>query len=407
MTDYLVERHVIKQSHQDFAFLDNLCFLSKNLYNVTLYAVRQHYFANNSHLRYEVINKMFTHSKQQDYTALPAKVSKHTQKLVDQNYRSFFKLKKSKNAEVAKTARIPKYLPKEGRQVVHYEKGALSRIRSGFIKLSKTNVVIKTKLKPEQIQFVRVVPLGNHISIEVGYKVDYPHLKAKLRGVAAIDLGINNLVALVSSKSCPIVFNGKPLKSINQFANKQIAIENSLIDKKLKTSKKRKDRLFLKRKNKISDYLHKTSCQIVNFLVANDIDTLVIGKNIGWKQNINIGKKNNQNFVGIPFNTFIQQLSYKSRLQGIEVVLIEESYTSKCSFLDDEPIKKQDNYAGRRIKRGLFKTSSNKLINADVNASANILKKYLQSKEAWNDSIRSNLVEVCSTPIVEKITPSW
>ena len=327
------------------------------------------------------MNKVFTHAKQPDYIALPAKVSKHTQKLVDSNYLSFFKLKKSKIPDIRKQARLPKYLPKDGRQVVHYEKGALSLVKLGFIKLSKTNLLIKTKLAKHQIQFARIVPCGNHIVVEIGYKANYPTNKPKENRVAGIDIGLNNLAALVSTVTKPIIFNGKPIKSINQYANKQIALEKSKLDKKIKTSKTRKDNLFLKRKNKISSYLHKVSHHIVNFLVSNNIDTLVIGKNTGWKQNINIGKKNNQNFVSVPFNIFIEQIVYKSRLHGIEVVMQEESYTSKCSFLDDESIEKHDGYAGRRIKRGLFKTNTNKIINADVNASANILKKYLQKKK--------------------------
>lgn len=407
MSDYLVERHIIKTTHKDYAVLDALCFLSKNLYNATLYYVRQHYFTSRNHIRYNEVNKVFTHAKQPDYIALPAKVSKHTQKLVDKSYRSFFTLKQSKIPDIRKQARIPKYLPKEGRQVVHYEKGALSLVKAGFIKLSKTNVLIKTKLSKCDIEFARIVPHGNHIVIEIGFKANYPNSKPKPNGMASIDIGLNNLATLISTTATPIIFNGRPLKSINQYANKQAAIERGKLDTGVKKSRARIDGIFLKRKNKISTYLHKVSCHIVNYLVSNNIDTLVIGKNVGWKQNINIGKKNNQNFVSIPFATFIEQLTYKSRLRGIEVVLQEESYTSKCSFLDDEPVQKHVKYKGKRVKRGLFKTADSRFINADVNASANILKKYLQTKEAWNDDIKSNLVETCSTSFIQKFTPSW
>lgn len=409
MSEYLVERHVVKPTHKDYVVLDNLCFLSKNLYNATLYYVRQHYFTSKNHVRYEMVNRVFTHAKQPDYIALPAKVSKHTQKLVDKNYRSFFTLKQSKIPDIRKQARIPKYLPKDGRQVVHYEKGALSLVKAGFIKLSKTNVLIKTKLKKCDIEFARVVPHGNHIAIEIGYKANYPSIKPTGKigaNIASIDIGLNNLATLTSTVATPIIFNGRPLKSINQYANKQAAIETTKLDTGVKKSRARKDAIFLKRKNKISTYLHKVSRHIVNYLVSNNIDTLVIGKNVGWKQNINIGKKNNQNFVNIPFATFIEQLIYKSRLHGVEVVLQEESYTSKCSFLDNEPVQKHGKYKGRRVKRGLFKTANNTFINADVNGSANILKKYLQTKEAWNDDIKSNLVEMCSTSFIQKITPS-
>lgn len=405
--DYLVEKHLIKDTHAYFGELDSLCFLSKNLYNATLYHVRQAFFKDLPFLAYPVINKQFTHEKQPDYTALPAKVAKHTQKLVEKAYRSFFALRKHKDPQIAKMARIPKYLDKAGRQVVHYEKGALSLVKDGLITLSKTNITIKTKLSKKQIEFVRVVPCGNHIMLEVGYKANYPKPLPKGNKIASIDIGLNNLATITSTVATPIIINGKPLKSINQFANKMIAKEQAKLDTKLKISTQRKDKLWLKRKTKISNYLHKASRLIVNYLVANRIDTLVIGKNDGWKQNIDIGKRNNQNFVQIPFTTFIEKLTYKCYQQGIDVVVQEESYTSKCSFLDDEPICKHEIYLGRRIKRGLFKASDGKIINADINGSANILKKYLQEKETWNDCIKSDLVAMCSTSFILKLTPHW
>ena len=407
MTDYLVEKHIIKSTHRFFKELDNLCFLSKNLYNATLYAVRQQYFKDESYLDYVTVNKDFTHSKQADYIALPAKVSKCTQRLVDKAYRSFFALKKHKNTNISKFAKIPKYLDKNGRQVVHYEKGALSLVKQGFIKLSKTNIIFKTKLPKQAIHFVRVVPCGNHITLEVGYKVDYPTQQVKANRIASIDIGLNNLATITSTVDKPFILNGKPLKAINQYANKEVAKEQNKLDTKAKTSTKRKDSLWLKRKNKISNYLHKASRIIVNYLVSNKIDTLIIGKNNGWKQNINIGKKNNQNFVQIAFASFIDKLQYKCRLVGVDVVLQEESYTSKCSFLDDEEICKHEKYLGKRIKRGIFRASNGKTINADVNGSANILKKYLQTKATWNDKIKSDLVEMCSTSTIQKITPHW
>ena len=186
-----------------------------------------------------------------------------------------------------------------------------------------------------------------------------------------------------------------------------MAKERSKLDKGEKQNRNRFDRLFLKRKNKITHYLHQVSKQIVNLLVSNDIDTLIIGKNKGWKQNIDLKNKNNQNFVSIPFATLISQLKYKCKLVGIDVVTNEESYTSKCSFLDNEEIKKHQTYLGKRIKRGLFQTNSGKVINADVNGSLNILKKYLIKQEAWNEIIYSNLVEISSGSFIQKVTPNF
>lgn len=406
----LVEKHIIKPKHPKYPLLKHTCWLSKNLYNATLYAVRQQYFTDKTYLNYQAINKQFTHQKQVDYVALPAKVAKHTQKLVDQAYRSFFALlkRKQRNPEQYKNikVKIPAYLHKDGCQVVHYEKGALSFKKSGFIKLSKLDFYIPTKLNKQQVQFVRIVPKGNHIVIEVGYKTTICKPVTKTGRYASIDIGLNNLAAVSSNVFKPFLVNGKPLKSINQFFNKYRAIENKKIDKGLKTSRDKLYQLSLKRKNKLSDYLHKASRYIVNHLAANNIDTLVIGKNIGWKQDINIGRINNQNFVQIPFENFISQLVYKCMQLGIEVVYQEESYTSKCSFFDNEQVQKQETYLGKRSNRGLFKTASKMRVNSDINGSLNILRKYLVAQEAWNNQIWLNLVEASSTPSVLKITPS-
>ena len=117
---------------------------------------------------------------------------------------------------------------------------------------------------------------------------------------------------------------------------------------------------------------------------------LVIGKNKGWKQSINIGRRNNQAFVQVPHARFIDMLTYKARLVGIKVVVTEESYTSKTSFIDLEPVKKQMVYLGKRIKRGLFKSADGTLINADINGSSNIIRKVVPN--AFADGIEDVVV---------------
>lgn len=393
----LIEHRQTHKGHVLFSELDKLCFLSKNLYNATLYKVRQHYFETEKYLNYNAVNKEFTHSKQQDYIALPAKVSKMTQMLLDKNFKSFFGGLKS---EKVKTAKIPNYLPKDGRQVVTYSKQALSFKKKGYVRLSKTDIFIKTN--KVNIQFVRLVPKGNHINIEIGYKQSVKEVKSN-GNIASIDLGLNNLVTLVSNVTRPLIINGKPLKSINQYYNKEKAIEKSILSKHNKKSSNRLNSLHLKRNNKVKDYIHKSTHKVVNHLVSNDITTLVIGYNKGWKQDITLGKKNNQNFVNIPFLMLINQLKYKAELEGIQVILQEESYTSKCSFFDNEDIKKQVTYKGKRIKRGLFKTSSGQLVNADINAALNIFKKYLIKHAAWDKNMFLNLVEVSSRPLASAI----
>lgn len=391
----LVEQHIIKEKDILYNELDNLCFLSKNLYNATLYRVRQYFFETKKYLNYNAVNKEFTHSNNVDYRALPAKVSKMTQMLVDQAFKSFFT--KRKNGGVK--ARIPKYLPKDGRQVVTYTKQALSFKEIGYVKLSKTNIKIKTYINKDDIQFVRLTPFKKHIVIEIGYnaRVTTKELKGRY---ASIDLGVNNLATVTSNVTKPFIVNGKPLKSINQYYNKELAKEKSKLSKIGLKNSKRVDRLNLKRNNKVSDYMHKASRYVVNQLVSQDIDTLVVGYNKGWKQDTNMSKVSNQKFVNIPFLKFIRMLQYKCAMCGIRIVINEESYTSKCSFLDDEDVKKHKTYVGKRVKRGLFKTSNGLILNADVNGSYNILKKYLLKEEVWDEKLFSDCIEVCSTPII-------
>lgn len=381
----LVEKHQIKYHSKAHKECDKLCFLSKNLYNSTLYAIRQHYFNTKKYLTYPEVNKKFAFDNQSDYRALPAKVSQHTQKLVDQNFKSFFALLKTENLNGK--PKLPKYLDKvKWRQVVYYQEQALSKKLPWYIKLSQTNLKIKTN---KQVCFARIVPSNWKYTIELWYKVPLREMLVSNKRFASIDLWVNNLVTLVSNCFNSLIVNWRPLKSINQYYNKTTS--------ELKKTSYSRKKLWNRRKNKINDYLHKASRYLVNHLVSNGIDTLVIWYNKEWKQETKLGKVNNQNFVNIPFQKFIDMLSYKCRLVWIKVEIQEESYTSKCSFLDNESIQKHSNYLWKRIKRWLFQSSFWKLINADVNWALNILRKYVAS-------IREELsfadeVEVCSMPI--------
>ena len=402
----LVERHIIKPSHQYYDEIDHLCWLSKNLYNSTLYTVRQYYFVNKQFLNYQAVNKIYASCNQPDYRALPAKVAKHTQMLVDQNFKSFFSLLKLKaQGKYNKPIKIPKYLNKKaGRQVVHYEKGALSFKEQGFIKLSKTNIKIKTKLTKETVQFVRLVPKNNYISVEIGYNVKEPEQKLNNNNVLAIDIGVNNIATCVTTNGDKFLINGKQLKYINHNYNKVVAdVQGKLKTTHNQNSSHYKIQIINKRNNRINDYLHKITTYIVNHAVSKDIGTIVVGYNKEWKQDTNMGKVNNQNFAQIPFYRLINLLEYKCRLKGIKFQTITEAYTSKCSFVDNEEIKKHQTYSGKRINRELFKTKNGLIINADVNAAYNILKKYMQKNATWNESLSQTLVQVCSVPSVRKI----
>ena len=394
----LVEQHVYKQNNKLFKEMDDLCFLSKNLYNATLYEIRQYFFKTQKYMNYYEMNTKFAHENQVDYRSLPAKVSKMVQMKLDKNFKSFFNLlKKKQTGKYNKPVKIPKYLHKtKGRFVVEYTIQAISFKKEGYVHLSKTNIFIKTKIPKKDIQFARIVPKNGYYVIEIGYKKQEKTIKQNDK-YASIDLGLNNLMTVTSTNKKPFIINGKPLKSINQYYNKKKSHYQSILKKiNNKNSSKRLQKLALKRNNKIKDYLHKSTSYLINQLVSNDISTLIVGYNKNWKQDINIGKVNNQNFVQIPFYELVNMLEYKCKLNGINLILQEESYTSKCSFLDKEEVKKHEKYFGKRVKRGLFKTKNDIYINADVNGSLNIMKKYF-IKEAKN-IYDYNLVEVCSMP---------
>ena len=381
----LTESIQITKENKLYNELDRFCFLSKNLYNSSLYAIRQYFFNTKKYKNYNSLNKDFIQSHQIDYYALPTKVSQQTMKMVDQNFKSFFGLLKLKS----KKAKIPNYLKKQGRFEIIFTIQSISQkeLKKGFLKLSGINQKIKIRDTITNIQQVRIIPKEtfNCYNIEIVYKVSEKQLKKDNKKYASIDLGINNIATVAFNCKKPFIINGKPLKSINQYYNKKRS--------KLTNIKTRKAKLLnRKRDNKIKDYLHKASRYITNHLVYNNINTLIIGKNDGWKQEVNIGKKNNQNFVSIPFEKFIFMLQYKCNLEGINVIIREESYTSKCSFIDNEEIKKHETYLGGRIKRGLFKTAFGKIINADLNGSLNIMKKVVGEFQYP--------IEACSTPVM-------
>lgn len=401
----LVEKHMIKHKHKNYNELDNLCWLSKNLYNSTLYNTRQYYFENKKLLKYQIINKMYVDTNNSDYRALPAKVSKHTQMLVERNFKSFFALLKLKSkGEYDKPVKIPKYLNKKtGRQVVHYEKGAISFKKQGYIKLSKTEIEIKSNLTKDKVQFVRIVPKNNYIVIEIGYNIQEKEVQLN-NNALAIDIGVNNIASCVTTNGDKFLINGKQLKYINHNYNKKIAAIQSKIKLTHNKNKSRyKNKITNKRNNRINDYLHKITTYIVNQTVSKNITTIIVGYNKGWKQDTNIGKINNQNFVNIPFYKFISMLEYKSKLKGIAFKTITEEYTSKCSFIDDEEIGKHKEYAGKRINRNFFRSKKGIIINADINGAFNILKKYMKENATWNEKISQTLVKVCSVPSVRKI----
>ncbi|MCC3450132.1 MAG: transposase [Microcoleus sp. PH2017_39_LGB_O_B] len=397
----LAERHIIKSTEPRFAQIDELAFKSKNLYNAANYVIRQNFIYGWGYVSYNEMNRLMKSHKA--YKALPAKVSQQILMVLDKNWKSFFEAVKAYKADSSKFTgrpKLPNYKDKtKGRNLLVYTIQAISskQLKKGIVKLSGTELLIKTKVDPDRICQVRLVPKCDSYVIEVIY--DEPESTAKDNDFAAgVDLGLNNLVALTSNQPgfIPLLINGRTLKSINQFYNKRSSRLQSQLKGRRKTSP-RIQRLTRCRNQKVDNYLHHTSRTIVDILVAQRIGTLVIGKNAQWKTDINLGKQTNQNFVSIPHARLIEMLEYKGFLVGIKVIVQEESFTSKANFLGLDPIpvygktKTEPVFTGKRIKRGLYKTSTGQLINSDVNASYNILRKAIPN--AFSDGIGSCVVQ--------------
>ena len=398
---YLTEITVVKPfNRQLYKACDELCFLSKNLYNAVLYIQRQNYQEGMPYIPDRKMRKLLREQKNSDYYALPSQPAEYVVKQVDEAYKSAFELLKLKSkGEFKGKVKFPKYKDKiKGRNVITFHKTRLLKrtyIKEGLIHLSKTNIKFKSNIPFERIQEVKLVPKLGYYELQVIYIVEEEKQDIS-NNYAAIDLGLNNLATVVCTNSSPMIINGRPLKAINHHWNKRVSKLKSKLKKGVRTSKQIKQ-ITNKRNRRVNNYLHQTSRTLVNEFRKLSISKVVIGSNKGWKENISLGKKTNQNFVQIPYNRLIEMVTYKGKLAGIEVVAQEESYTSKCSFLDNESVEKHDTYAGKRIKRGLFKSSNNILINADVNAAYNIMKKHLGIEISSLDS-----VQVCSTPKVLK-----
>lgn len=372
----LSEIHIIKPSKE----LDDITFKCKNLYNKANYIIRQEFINNGKYIsKYDMFNSL---KDDPDYMVMPARVSRGVLRTLDGNWKGFFETikdwKKNKSKYKGKP-NLPQYLPKNGKfNAIFTDKSVLKPLKSkSGIGLSSLNLRINTKIEYKFIKEVNVKPLkSGKYSINIIYEFKEPNRKLNNNNYCSIDLGLNNLMTLTSNKTGlkPVLVNGRPLKSINQFYNKKKAEYQEELPEKVYTSKKI-NKLTFKRELKIKDYLNKSSKFLIDWCLQNDLNTIVIGYNEFWKTEINIGKRNNQNFVNIPFHKLVWMIEYKARKVGINVLKHEESYTSKCSFLDDEEVKKHDVYLGKRIKRGLFRSGDGRLINSDVNGSLNILRK--------------------------------
>jgi len=375
----LVEQHIIKPSDPRYEVIDAAAFASKNIYNLTNYEARQHFFATGHILSYETLYHRI--KKSDAFLALPQKVSQQTVLQVARAWKGFREARKAYRQDPTRflgPPRIPGYKPKQtGRNVLTYTDQAISRPALADGVIVPSGLAIRIPTTRHHVRQVRIIPRRDCYVVEVVYLVEIvPNPALDPAFVAGIDIGVDALATIAANKPGfqPLIVNGRPLKALNQFYNKRKADLQSQLPPN-RHSSERLRRMGHLRDGRINHYLHTASKRLVDRLVAEGIGALVIGKNGGWKQEANLGSRNNQNFVQLPHARFIEMITYKARLQGIVVIYQEESYTSKCSFLDLEAIGKQAVYLGKRITRSLFRAADGQLIHADVNAAYNLIRK--------------------------------
>lgn len=391
---YLTVKQPVKHlSKEDYKTIKHLCYIAKNLTNQAIYNVRQYYFTEGEYLNYE---KNYTLLKSSgNYKMLNSNMAQQILKEVDGSFKSFFGLLKlaKKGKYAFKDCKLPRYLPKDG----------YTTLVIGFVRLNgnklilpfsnayrKTHKSIEITIPPilldKKVKEIRIIPKVNARFFEIQYTYETECIQRNLNinNALALDLGINNLVTAVSSTGKTFIIDGKKLKSINQWYNKQNARLQRIKDKQHfgygKT--KRQKAILRNRNNKVNDYMNKVARKVIDFCITNDIGILVVGYNETFQRNSDMGKQNNQNFINIPYGKLREKLEYLCELNNITFVKQEESYTSKASFWDKDkiPVYNSDNpqkytFSGNRIHRGMYQCMNDKILNADVNGALNIMRK--------------------------------
>lgn len=380
----LVERHIVKDNR-----FEDICLKSGLLYNYVLFNVRQGIFSGDYINEYEFSTKLCKEN-QVDFRNLPSVVSQQVVAQVFSVTKSWIRSKKEYEKNPSKflsRPKLPKYKRGKKQNMVVFTISACRLNSDGCIHFIK-NIIqpIKTKIGDNKLCQVRIIPQATCYVVEVIYEKKEQDLNLNKDNVLSIDLGLNNLCTCISNVGIsPFIVNGKVIKSFNQWYNKKKARLMSLIGDK--GTSRRINKMTCYRNCWISDKIHKISRYIIDICRSNNIGTIVIGQNRGWKQEINLGKRINQKFVEIPFSDLINKISYKAKLIGINLITHEESYTSKIDHMAFEPLKKQDAYLGKRKRRGLFQSSIGKLINADINGAIGIGRK------VFGDSYVSRIID--------------
>lgn len=389
---YLTQINMIRGlSKAEYFQLRELCFFSNCLYNFALYNVRQQFFKDKTYLRFE--SNYYECKDNDNYKLLQSNMAQQTLRAVDFAFKSFFG-----SVGKVKSARPPRYRKKGGLynliitgNSISIQNGYLtipqSRTYSSLLNSHRILIKVPERLQGKNIKEVKIIPLyeGRAFKIAYCYKVDEENLNLNRENSLAIDIGLDNLATCVTNFGTSFLMDGRKIKQINQKWNKRRAYLQSILMKQGCYSSRLLKRITLKRNNRINDCLKKTARYIVNFCIANNIGTVVCGYNLDFKREINLGKKINQQFTQIPFGALRRQLENLCARYGMSYIEQEESYTSKASFLDLDELPIYDaekpytgTFSGKRIRRGLYRSKSGKLINADVNGAANILRKSKQ-----------------------------
>lgn len=385
---YGVQKEVLKlKSKQEYLALRKLCHLSKNMYNVGLYSVRQHFFKTKKYLNYK--ENYHLCKINENYKLMGTAAAQQTLKKVEENFKSFFGLLKVKNKKV----KIPRYLKKDAFFELSYPQFKLQKDGTFNLPASPAfkkefgtiNIQFPVNLDAEKITEIRIIPkyIAHYFEIEYVYEVQVEKRQLNEKEALSVDLGIDNFAACIDTLGNTFIIDGKRIKSVNRWYNKENARLQSIKDKqKITQLTTRQIRILQKRNHILRDYLNKTTSYMIQHCLEHGIGKIVVGYNEGWKNKSNMGRRANQRFVHIPHHVWIKKMEAMCARYDIQFIKQEESYTSKASFLDDDPLPvfAEDNnkaliFSGKRIFRGLYQTKSNALINADIHGAANILRK--------------------------------
>lgn len=354
-----VERHVIRKSDPNWQACHKLCSLSRKLGNCAVYLLRQHRFEKQPVLTRKELDDALKLHYISDYRAMPSAASAQRQgQVIAKQFKAFVKVTADYYKHPEKYRGKPKlpgykrkyrtfYVGRNGYQIQNHQLIITGGEAIGFSPMTVLcceHQVFNAKAHEAVVGDLRIVPMGNTFVVELTYRSEKQEkdlskcVSLDSNEALFCDLGLDNFATFVSTKPGvrPFLIKGKVLKSINQNYNKQVA---ELRSKGHKTHIRTKG---VKRYWRLHDLLHKASRMVINFCLAHDLGHIVIGVNKEWKQEVNIGKRNNQNFVMLPHGKFVEMIRYKAQDYGIDVTIREESYTSKASALDFDDIPSFD-----------------------------------------------------------------